>query len=65
MVIQKTGQTTGLTCGIVELIDYDSSHYGSHDDLWIDGDGADFSQGGDSGSLYLERVHPQGQPWRR
>lgn len=65
MVVQKTGQTTGLTCGVVELIDYDSGHYGSRNDLWIDGDGNDFSMGGDSGSLYLERDHPEGQPWRR
>jgi hypothetical protein len=65
MVVQKTGQSTGLTCGIVELIDYDSNHYGSHDDLWIDGDGNDFSMGGDSGSLYLERDHPDGASWRR
>lgn len=65
MIVQKTGQTTGLTCGIVELIDYDSNHYGSHDDLWIDGDGNDFSMGGDSGSLYLERDHPEGASWRR
>ncbi len=64
-VVQKTGQTTGLTCGIVELVDYDSGHYGSHDDLWIDGDGNDFSMGGDSGSLYLERDHPDGREWRR
>ncbi|MCE0488210.1 S1 family peptidase [Ornithinimicrobium sediminis] len=65
MVVQKTGQTTGLTCGIVELIDYDSGHYGSNNDLWIDGDGNDFSMGGDSGSLYLERDHPDGSGWRR
>ncbi|MDX2468046.1 MAG: hypothetical protein QNL12_12080 [Acidimicrobiia bacterium] len=65
MIVQKTGQTTGLTCGIVELVDYDSGHYGSENDLWIDGDGNDFSMGGDSGSLYLERDHPDGQPWRR
>ncbi|MEX2586987.1 MAG: hypothetical protein WD602_03205 [Actinomycetota bacterium] len=65
MEVQKTGQTTGLTCGIVELIDYDSDHYGSHNDLWIDGDGNDFSKGGDSGSLYLEKTHPEDRPWRR
>lgn len=54
MRVQKTGRGTGLTCGIVDLIDYDSDHEGSHADLWIDGDGGDFSEGGDSGSLYLE-----------
>jgi hypothetical protein len=65
MIVQKTGQTTGLTCGVVDLIDYDSGHYGSENDIWIDGDGNDFSMGGDSGSLYLERDHPEGHPWRR
>lgn len=65
MVVEKVGQTTGLTCGIVELIDYDSGHYGSHNDLWIDGDGNDFSQGGDSGSLYVEQTHPDGSSWKR
>jgi hypothetical protein len=65
MVVEKVGQTTGLTCGIVELIDYDSGHYGSHNDLWIDGDGDDFSQGGDSGSLYVEKTNPNGDDWKR
>jgi len=65
MEVEKVGQTTGLTCGVVELIDYDSNHYGSHVDLWIDGDGSDFSQSGDSGSLYVERTHPDGSNWKR
>lgn len=65
MVVEKAGQTTGLTCGIVELIDYNSNHYGSNNDLWIDGDGNDFSQGGDSGSLYVEKTHPEGADWKR
>ena len=54
MGVQKTGRTTGLTHGVVDLIDYDSGHNGSRVDLWIDGGDADFSGGGDSGSLYLE-----------
>lgn len=65
MEVEKVGQTTGLTCGVVELIDYDSGHYGSHTDLWIDGAGSDFSNPGDSGSLYVERTHPQGHNWKR
>lgn len=65
MEVEKAGQTTGLTCGLVELIDYDSGHYGSRADLWIDGDGGNFSEGGDSGSLYVERTHPEGQAWKR
>jgi hypothetical protein len=55
--VQKTGRGTGLTRGVVELIDYDSDHHGSHADLWVEGDGVDFSNGGDSGSLYLEADH--------
>jgi hypothetical protein len=54
MRVQKTGRGSGLTRGVVELIDYDSQHKGSHPDLWVDGDGGDFSTGGDSGSIYLE-----------
>ncbi|MET9490643.1 hypothetical protein [Nocardia sp. NPDC006630] len=54
MRIQKTGRTTGLTFGTVELIDYDSDYFGSKSDLWIDGEGEDFSAGGDSGALYLD-----------
>jgi hypothetical protein len=54
MRVQKTGRGTGLTQGVVDLIDYDSDHEGTHTDLWIDGDGSDFSSAGDSGSLYLE-----------
>ncbi|MFD5890562.1 hypothetical protein ACFWHQ_31950 [Streptomyces sp. NPDC060334] len=54
MRVQKTGRTTGRTFGVVDLIDYDSGHSGSHSDVWIDGDGGDFSDSGDSGALYLE-----------
>ncbi|GGY18207.1 hypothetical protein [Streptomyces djakartensis] len=54
MRVQKTGRTTGRTFGVVDLIDYDSQHSGSHADLWIDGDDGDFSDSGDSGALYLE-----------
>ncbi len=65
MEVEKAGQTTGLTCGLVDLIDYDSGHYGSRSDIWIDGDGSDFSMAGDSGSLYVERSHPDGRSWKR
>jgi hypothetical protein len=65
MEIEKVGQTTGLTCGIVTLIDYVSNHYGSKNDLWIDGNGTDFSQSGDSGSLYVEKENPNEYGWKR
>ena len=54
MRVQKTGSVSGLTFGVVDLIDFDSEYFGSHSDLWIDGGGTDFSTGGDSGALYLE-----------
>lgn len=53
MRVQKTGRGSGLTHGVVDLIDFASEHDGSQSDLWIDGDGEDFSAGGDSGSIYL------------
>jgi hypothetical protein len=58
MPVQKTGCATGLTHGVVDLIDYDSTHDGSHSDLWIDGGEVDFSDGGDSGALYLASAAP-------
>jgi hypothetical protein len=54
MRVQKTGRATGLTFGVVDLIDFDSDYFGSHSDVWIDGGSVDFSSGGDSGALYLE-----------
>jgi hypothetical protein len=54
MRVQKTGRGSGLTRGTVDLIDFDSKHEGSHSDVWIEGEGGDFSSPGDSGSLYLE-----------
>ncbi|WAZ19016.1 hypothetical protein STRCI_000035 [Streptomyces cinnabarinus] len=66
MRVQKTGRTTGRTFGIVDLIDYDSGHSGSHADMWIDGDGSDFSDIGDSGALYMEAGSPTNDgDWRR
>ncbi len=54
MRVQKTGRATGLTFGVVDLIDFDSDYFGSHSDVWIEGGRDDFSTGGDSGALYLE-----------
>jgi hypothetical protein len=67
MVVEKVGQTSGLTCGKVELIDYKfgSGYYGSQSDLWIDGDGSDFSKSADSGALYVEKTNPDGSRWKR
>ncbi|WP_049567732.1 hypothetical protein [Nonomuraea sp. SBT364] len=65
MPVHKTGRRTGLTHGVVDLIDYDSDHHGSHTDLWIDGGGDDFSDGGDSGALYLEARASDRGDWHR
>lgn len=54
MRVEKTGRATGLTFGVVDLIDFDSDYHGSHADLWIDPENGDFSAGGDSGALYVE-----------
>ena len=54
MRVEKTGRATGLTFGIVDLIEFDSNYHGSHADLWIDPEDGDFSAGGDSGALYVE-----------
>ena len=54
MRVQKTGRASGVTFGVVDLIDFDSDYHGSHTDLWVDAEEGDFSSGGDSGALYLE-----------
>jgi hypothetical protein len=58
MRVRKCGKTTGLTAGVVDLVDYDIGHHGSGSDLWVDGEDGDFSAGGDSGALYVEATHP-------
>jgi hypothetical protein len=67
MVVEKTGQTTKHTIGEVVLIDYESNHYGSTSDIEIEtsSPGTRFAWYGDSGSLIVERVHPEGEEWKR
>jgi hypothetical protein len=62
---RKTGRASGLTFGVVDLIDFDSDYHGSHTDLWVDAEEGDFSTGGDSGALYLEASDAEPNPRRR
>ncbi|MET9326890.1 hypothetical protein [Tsukamurella sp. NPDC003166] len=54
MHVQKTARSSGVTFGVVDLIDFDSGYFDSHSDIWVDGVGADFSVDGDSGALYFD-----------
>lgn len=56
MRVVKVGQTTGLTRGVVDLIDCDYGHYGSRVDVRVEGFEGNFSNGGDSGALYIEEL---------
>lgn len=53
--VEKVGRTTSKTCGIITMIDYQSASYPQYGpiNIYVDGDGHDFSQPGDSGSLYV------------
>jgi hypothetical protein len=67
MRVEKSGQTTEHTLGTVTLVNYLSNHYGSTNDfeVWTDTPGTRFAYYGDSGSLIVERTHPEGQTWKR
>jgi hypothetical protein len=55
MRLQKTGHTSGVTYGVVELIDFDSDYFGSHSDVWVDGGATDFSRAGRFRRVLLQR----------
>jgi hypothetical protein len=65
MLVEKTGKTTKHTLGRITVIHATSLK--STDDILVEPDpgGTDFVQPGDSGSLLVERNHPQGHPWKR
>ncbi len=67
MQVEKSGQTTEHTLGTVTLVNYISNHYGSTNDfeVWTDTPGTRFAWYGDSGSLIVERTHPEEQTWKR
>ncbi|MDJ0805777.1 MAG: hypothetical protein QNJ78_03000 [Gammaproteobacteria bacterium] len=68
MQVEKTGQTTGHTCGTVIQIAVDVGHYGSINDfeVYTDTTGQRFAYYGDSGSLIVERTHPDPDAtWQR
>lgn len=57
MEIEKVGRTTGRTCGKIAIINYFSRvlPVQESNNIFVDGDGSDFSKGGDSGSLYIKK----------
>jgi hypothetical protein len=65
MQVEKSGATTEHTTGVVVAVDL-SSHYGATY-FEVDRDpGIDrFAYYGDSGSLIVERTHPEGRSWKR
>ena len=67
MQVEKVGQTTSLTCGTITQISIDRGHYGSTNDFRVDTDdpAVRFAFFGDSGSLIVERNHPEGANWKR
>lgn len=67
MQVEKVGQTTSLTCGTVTQVSIDRGHYGSTNDFRVDTDdpAVRFAYYGDSGSLIVERNHPDGRDWKR
>lgn len=67
MQVEKVGQTTSLTCGTITQVSIDRGHYGSTNDFRVDTDdpALRFAYYGDSGSLIVERNHPDGRAWKR
>ncbi|MDX1616137.1 MAG: hypothetical protein R3300_17630 [Candidatus Promineifilaceae bacterium] len=67
MQVEKSGQTTEHTRGTVTMVSYASYHYGSTNDFEVTTDtpGTRFAYYGDSGSLIVERNHPEDQSWKR
>jgi hypothetical protein len=68
MLVEKTGRTTKHTLGkIVATNSMFIPPGGVVGDTFVEPDppGANFVEGGDSGSLLLERVHPQERTWKR
>jgi hypothetical protein len=68
MLVEKTGRTTKHTLGRISVIDSTFIPPGGvAGDTFVEPDpaGFNFVQGGDSGSLLLERVHPQERSWKR
>jgi hypothetical protein len=67
MQVEKSGATTEHTTGRVVAVNLTKAHLGSTNDFEVDPDAgqARFAYYGDSGSLIVERTHPEGESWKR
>ncbi len=67
MPVEKSGATTEHTTGRVVAVNLTKAHLGSTNDFEVDPDAgqARFAYYGDSGSLIVERTHPDGANWKR
>ena len=67
MAVEKSGATTEHTTGVIVAVNLNLGHNGSTSDFEVDPDaGVDrMAFYGDSGSLIVERNHPDGSGWKR
>lgn len=68
MPVEKSGATTEHTTGKVVAVNLTKNHIGSTNDFEVDPDPGQlrFAYYGDSGSLIVERTHPEGaKGWKR
>jgi hypothetical protein len=67
MAVEKSGATTEHTTGTIVAINLSLGHNGSTADFEVDPDPGvpKMAYYGDSGSLIVERTHPDGAEWKR
>ncbi len=67
MAVEKSGATTEHTTGTIVAVNLSLGHNGSTADFEVDPDAgvAKMAYFGDSGSLIVEREHPDGESWKR
>lgn len=67
MAVEKSGATTEHTTGTIVAVNLSLGHNGSTADFEMDPDAGQpkMAYYGDSGSLIIERTHPDGANWKR
>lgn len=67
MEVEKSGATTEHTTGVIVAVNLSLGHNGSTADFEVDPDAGvpKMAYYGDSGSLIVEREHPEGANWKR
>lgn len=67
MAVEKSGATTEHTTGTIVAVNISLGHNGSTADFEVDPDAGvpKMAYYGDSGSLIVERIHPDGANWKR